>query len=89
MRCFGEFKNDRTCDLCMLADNKSYIPCKEKYDKEKKLCEKLWNIKINCPNRVSGYDDYEKYYRCTLKLGRHDECDCTLDCKKYLKEVTK
>lgn len=86
MKCFGDYKDDRTCELCNIINMKEHNECLQKYKEERELNQKLYDIKTNCPYRESCYDEYEEYDGC-VKDGYHGRstkfCNPTLECDNY------
>jgi hypothetical protein len=80
MRCFGEFEDDRLCDICELASPDTYIACKGD-EHFKKLVKKRFR---DC----SKIHSYERHYRATDSWsGRDEDCtetiyNCTLTSKR-------
>jgi hypothetical protein len=95
MRCFGEFKDDRTCDMCSQLDKGTYRDCistKKSKDAIKK--KKEW-LREHCPNVEKKYtradEGYGTYQGCNLKersrRSYDDNCEPTEECiKKYYKK---
>ena len=80
MRCFGEFKNDRTCDLCGVVNSDTRMKCEKTKKEAEYKTNRIWNISSNCLHRRPTYDRYESYYECLLK-GNGEECHPTLECE--------
>jgi rubredoxin len=86
-RCFGDFKDDRVCDMCELVRPEAYVGCKELHEVAKKMDTFLASVESQCPHRVLGKIGNESYCNCTLnnkntgKLGV--TCDSALKCYKY------
>jgi hypothetical protein len=92
MRCFGEFEDDRLCDICELASPDTHVACKG--DKLfKNLVKKRFKecSKINVHKRgYMGANDYgrdewctEITYTCTLT---NSECKPESKCAMHIKE---
>lgn len=89
MRCFGDFNDDRMCDLCKMVNKIYHDKCKEVCDEKFNLNERLREIKLNCRHREECWDEYDKFDGCTKDyngIGRFTpECKPTLECEKYCK----
>lgn len=93
-RCYGNFEDDRSCDLCFLISPILYKTCREV--SEKIMLEKLeYDNKIkyildNCPHRGTAWQARTEFDSCTLKgkgTGRSaDSCYVSLDCMQYCKK---
>lgn len=86
-KCFGEYKDDRLCEMCELVRPEAFEGCRELFEVKKKQVEFLKDIERLCPYRVLGTVGKEPYCNCTLnnkntgKLGV--TCDAALKCYKY------
>jgi hypothetical protein len=92
MRCKGNFKDDRICDLCSEVNLITHDICKQATYEAKQLSTKLNRIGYACPYRKDAVgDQYDTFYACTLinkSLGRcGDVCQPTIECEKYCKGV--
>jgi hypothetical protein len=88
MSCYENFKNDRTCELCRIANSNEYNQCKSVFDESVRINKKLNEIERNCPYRKDAYGDYEKYDGC-YKDGEfpnnQKQCKACLECEQYIK----
>lgn len=87
MRCFNNFQDDRTCDICESTQVDKFLKCKENTKNRIATTEKLYEIKSNCPHKTDCYDEYTPFDGCNKNgkgLGRFaEECNVTLECEKY------
>ena len=101
IRCYGNFKDDRVCDLCKLSQDMEIFPairykmCKEETEKtetaSRKLTELRIGIKKNCPYYKETYDTEARigYFACTLKTDRKPpECTLVLTNGNKCKRIT-
>ena len=86
-KCYGEFKDDRGCEMCELVRPEAYEGCKELAEVAKKQEEFLKSCERSCPHRVIGTIQKEPFCNCTLtnknqgRLGT--TCNVALKCYKY------
>lgn len=90
MRCFGEFKNDRTCDLCGLANAEMKASCETKRNEAKNRFLKLQSIKNKCKFASCKWDGDQHFEACT-KNGETNPrymlcCNVTLECEEIINE---
>jgi hypothetical protein len=82
MTCNGEYKRDRICELCEIANADEFKICKRSYTNRINSDKKLKRIYDKCPYRhVSGYG-YDTYDECGITDCGN--CNPTLDCAKYI-----
>lgn len=88
MSCYGNFKNDRTCELCYIVNSYEYRQCKSQFEDSVKMNKKLNEIEKNCSYRQEVYGDYEKYWGCYKNgesCSNQKECKVCLECEKLIK----
>lgn len=74
MRCFGEYKNDRVCDLCKRQNERYSNECEQTTEQDKFVKN---NYK-KCPD----YAEEVRWYRGTNEYGYDEDCKETVDrCK--------
>jgi hypothetical protein len=85
MRCYEQFKNDRTCDMCEVVNNDIFTKCKSKYENKILLNQKLLKIESECPYKTECWDEYSPFTGCNKHghgYGRFaDYCKVTLECE--------
>lgn len=78
MRCYGNFSNDRICDLCKKLNPTFAFNCELKANENKEKINNFKVIKQVCKNLYIEYHEYEKIELCKL----NNEI-CLIDnCKK-------
>lgn len=86
MRCFKDYKNDRTCDLCSAVNYITFSECYLDYIEKKNYMANLLQIKKNCPHlRKNCFEDREYYDGCarTSSYHRPPSCNPKLECQNY------
>jgi len=90
MRCYGDFKDDRICDLCKGSDILRYNNCINKVKEVRELYNKLQDIKEKCKYKTNCWDEYTPFDGCNKDgkgYGRFaDDCKPSLNCKQYYKK---
>lgn len=92
MKCVGEFKDDRICELCQITNKSEHEKCLDIKNKKIEMWKKLKEIERKCPYRHEeySYSDRSEYYICNKKkMEKHDmwddDCCVSLECEKYIK----
>ena len=65
MRCFGEYKGDRLCDLCGAVNGVNMEACRDLHEKTLAACRRRMEIAIGCPYRKQEWCDREPFWACT------------------------
>jgi hypothetical protein len=84
MKCFGDFKGDRICDLC--GETTPYrSQCIALTKKKEKAMLELKSIAENCPHAKPAYHDGEHFIAC-CKDGKNprrssEVCKVTFTCR--------
>jgi len=92
MECFGEFQNDRICEICSKVDLDCYNQCVEyTLDEDRNRIEiekQKQYIRSNCPYRRLDFDDYHPFYGCFKNGVEKDQPDCIPkdECLKHIKQ---
>lgn len=93
MRCLNNFKNDRICDICNLANYKEYSKCKKFYEEKIELDKSLIEIKNKCHYKTTCFDERTEFDGCSKNKNGHgrfaDECNVSLKCLAYQKIIKK
>jgi len=93
MDCKGNFKDDRVCQLCYKIDGVLHYECKELTEEKRNNHIMLYEIGEKCSKRLEAYDEYQKFFACTLNENGHgrsaEECKPKLCCKKYARQINK
>lgn len=77
MRCMGTFKQDRICDLCKVANRKTYCQCLNEYNLNKTKAEQRAAIREKCAYYSYLYDrDCYLYHACTKEIKDGDYIKC-------------
>ena len=88
MRCFLNFVNDRTCDLCKIINRQAYDVCYDNMLEKKDL-----NRKANkCKFREETYEGHTLVYVCTRdesSLRRAPVCKPEAGCFDDLDDLIK
>lgn len=90
MKCFGEFKDDRICDLCHSVDAMTWAQCKNTKERTEEHTKVLLWIREHCPHCRNELCEYDSFKACNLNGRGHgrnaDVCRPSLECRKYMKE---
>ncbi len=89
MRCVGEFKNDRTCDICEIVLSGTHAECIKLHKERVSVAKELSKIKKYCPYLKTCYDEYQPFDACNKDdkaYGRFAPlCNVCLECSQYIK----
>jgi hypothetical protein len=88
MSCHGNFKKDRTCELCHIVNSYEYNQCKLQHEESIEFKKKLNEIEEKCPHRKESYEEYERFYGCYKDVDRYRDqpsCKVCLECEQYIK----
>lgn len=84
MRCFGEFNDDRICDLCKISSEYCYNTCKDKFYSTIELENKLQEFKLKCPYKTICFDERSEFDGCNKNgdgYGKNaDVCRVCIEC---------
>lgn len=90
MRCFLNFMNDRTCDLCKKTQPQLYEACYNHMLEKKNLCKKA----NKCKFREETYEGHTLIYICTRDDSRtryaplcNPEAECFDDLDDLIERV--
>lgn len=91
MRCMGEFRDDRTCDLCKFLAVSIHQNCQEIFDADIARYKRLEKIKESCPYvRTEFADHYESYDACgkpgSPRGKDAPDCNPTEECIEIIKK---
>lgn len=73
MRCFGNYKDDRICDICEIV-NTVLKDCKMRTNLNKKREQSFWKLKYQCENHIVEFEEYDRYEKCKVT-----EKECKID----------
>ena len=88
IRCYGNFTDDRICDLCSASCPDINSECKKETEKRKTFFKVLFDFISQCPHSEYLYqhDSIQKYLACKNKpcdsWGNYGACDMA-DCHLF------
>ena len=78
------------CEWCDFQGTKELVQQHEEKCQRSPLAREIERIRDRCPYFVVMYEDFYADYYCKKdgknNWGQYNDCHCTLECKKYLKE---
>lgn len=80
IRCYGNPKEDRICDLCEKVQPIYFDGCKNEWKRKLDLVKRKEEIREKCKYRVEEYKDRYTYYICKKKPWPHNNCNPCEEC---------